>query len=184
MSVKIYKITSSFTDKVYIGQTKKSLNARFGLHKLEFNGNNQCSSRELLKFSDAKMELIEECDFETRKDRERHYINLYGDLAVNKQKPTRSKKEYREAHREAISNYQKEYRKANREELIKKDRQYYSKNREEISKKNREYREKNRDAVNKLQREYYHNNKDELNARKRFQRTEFGNLCKDLRNYF
>ena len=51
---KIYKITSKQTDDVYIGSTIQELNRRFKCHK-----KNRCSSREIMKYDDAIIELIE-----------------------------------------------------------------------------------------------------------------------------
>ena len=62
---KIYKITSSKTDNVYIGSTIQTLNDRFLKHKSNYKlyQNNKyanVSSNEILKHGDAKIELIEE----------------------------------------------------------------------------------------------------------------------------
>lgn len=197
-TVNIYKITSSFTDKVYIGQTKQTLRKRFTDHKWQ-----DCSSKELLKFCDAKIELLEECSYETRKERELHYINLYGDLAVNKVKPTRTKKEWYEDNKEVINARKRklrqdnpelirainrEYREANKDRLNTRAKERRQENKEEVNKKDRLYREANKDKINAKKRDYWQKNKEVLNARKRFRRrfqnTEFGSLCKGLANYF
>ena len=57
---KIYIIKSSQTNRVYVGSTVQSLNERFSKHKSDKN----CTSREILKYSDAEIELLEcyECE--------------------------------------------------------------------------------------------------------------------------
>lgn len=83
---KIYKIKSENTDKVYIGSTtKKSVNDRYSQHKWAFNQyknglENECnySSRKILEYGEASVELLEEypCDnvYQLKK-REYHYID-------------------------------------------------------------------------------------------------------------
>ena len=60
---KIYKITSPQTNQVYIGSTVKSLNQRMNQHRAI---SNRTSSREIIKYEDAVIELIEEYPCETR----------------------------------------------------------------------------------------------------------------------
>ncbi len=121
MSVSIYKITSIQTDKVYIGSTKLKLKRRFKEHKKK-----RYTSREILKYDDARIELIEECCFETRFERERYYIDLYGDKSVNTQKPLRTRKQYYED--------TKEFR---RESKNARNREYYQLIKEEKNAKAR-----------------------------------------------
>jgi predicted GIY-YIG superfamily endonuclease len=60
---KIYIIKSKQTNKVYIGSTVDTLKERFRIHKK----NKDCSSVEMLKYSDATIELLEcyECENKT-----------------------------------------------------------------------------------------------------------------------
>lgn len=75
---KIYKITSSQTDLIYIGSTVEKLNLRFAHHKHQFKKNiNGTKSKEILKYDDAKIELIESYPCNSKEDlfkREREYI--------------------------------------------------------------------------------------------------------------
>lgn len=88
---RIYKISSPSTYKVYIGSTKLSLKDRMNQHK---KTNNNCTSSEILKYSDAKIQLVE--DVYTDDDdsnfellmRERHYI-IKERYSVNKNLPIR-----------------------------------------------------------------------------------------------
>lgn len=57
---KIYKITSSQTDLIYVGSTVENLSMRFAHHKSNFKRNiSDIISKEILKYCDAKIELIE-----------------------------------------------------------------------------------------------------------------------------
>ena len=79
---RIYKITSAQTDNIYIGSTTKSLERRLSNHKSDYkrylnNKTHYKSGYDIVKFDDAKIELIEEKEFETKDEmflRERHFI--------------------------------------------------------------------------------------------------------------
>jgi hypothetical protein len=88
---KIYKIWSRKTKKLYIGSTCQTLHARFVGHECGYENykkyNRSCPmSRDILKYSDAVIELVEtfKCSDGTQlKDRERYWIRAYKDKAVN-----------------------------------------------------------------------------------------------------
>jgi hypothetical protein len=81
---RIYKITSSQCDGCYIGSTTLPLAKRFSVHKAHYKMHlkgkyNNTSSFDVLKHTDAKIELVEEGFFESKRDlekREGHYINV------------------------------------------------------------------------------------------------------------
>jgi hypothetical protein len=108
---KIYLISSSQTNQVYIGSTKQTLEQRFSHHKWESkNRKNKCRSRVLInEFSDCKIDLIEYTTKDLRLQRERFWVVYYGDRAVNRCLPGRSKKEhnkeYKQQHAERIKEY-------------------------------------------------------------------------------
>ena len=91
---KIYKITSTQTNKIYIGSTtKKYLSSRFNEHKHIYRRHTEdktkpfCSSFDIIKFDDAIIELIElyNCnDKDEQHRREKYYIELNKEIAVNK----------------------------------------------------------------------------------------------------
>lgn len=109
---KIYKITSSHCDDVYIGSTTLTLSTRFSIHSCHYNkwfrgDANYISSFEIMKYADAKIELIENFSCESRQqlvERERYHIEQ--NVCVNIRVPGRSAKEYcreyYENHREHI----------------------------------------------------------------------------------
>jgi hypothetical protein len=102
MLCKIYKITSSNTNKIYIGSTIQSLQTRLKGHINDYKkyckfwndnddtGNpNCCSSRKILMLKSFNIEMVDEFIYQTKKDihlREQFYINLYSDICVNEGK--------------------------------------------------------------------------------------------------
>ena len=124
--LKIYRIVDNTNGNIYIGKTKQTLKERLSAHKSHKN----CSSREILKNGDYRMELIEETEDPTR---ERYWI-LNTDC-INKQIPGRNRKEYK-----------KEYRVKNKDIIQNKQKEYREKNKESIL----EYRENNKDKQNNI----------------------------------
>jgi hypothetical protein len=113
---KIYKLTSSYTDKVYIGSTINSLNNRFSVHKCDYKSwlksqRNKITSYDLLQFADVKIELIKEFPCETKKELEKEEGKLIlENNCVNRCVAGRTNKEYRdEANKEKIKENKKEY---------------------------------------------------------------------------
>lgn len=146
---KIYVIRSAQTDQVYVGSTTQRLSKRFYDHK---NKANLCTSKLMLEFDDAYIELIEKypCnDGEELRRREGEWIRKLN--SVNIVIPCRTRKEYREDNKVALSikfkqwydknkyaravkkrQYAKMYRAANKEKCAARDKVYYNKNKEKI----------------------------------------------------
>ena len=98
MSISIYKITSKFTDEVYVGRTKQSLKTRFSSHKCNFKRHlegkyGDCQAKHILKFSDAKISLIEVTTKGEQASRERYWIENTPNC-VNKVIPGQTQMEY------------------------------------------------------------------------------------------
>ena len=78
----IYKITNQVNGKVYIGQTRQSVESRWNQHKSKArkhsDGNNYFHNA-INKYGegDFKVEILEECDFEKLDSREIYYIAKY-----------------------------------------------------------------------------------------------------------
>jgi hypothetical protein len=73
---KIYIIKSPSTDLVYVGSTIHELNERFSRHKCK---SNVCTSKEILKFNDAYIELIENYPCKSYRElleREKYFISI------------------------------------------------------------------------------------------------------------
>ena len=144
---KIYKIVDNTNGNVYIGKTKqKYLCKRISGHRTDYKREKLCSSREIIKNGDYRVELIEETEDETR---ERYWIENTD--CINKQIPNRTRKEYR-----------KEYYEDNKDIIIEKNKEYYQNNKDIIIEKKKEYRENNKDIIIEKKRKYRENNKDKI----------------------
>lgn len=113
---KIYKITSEQTDRIYIGSTCNILSARMSQHRYDNNnGRGNATSREILQYPDAKIELIEAWPCENKQQllhRERFHAEQNQNICVNNRRP--------------IVEY---------EERLVENRDYYAANRERINQK-------------------------------------------------
>ena len=72
---RIYKIVSSECDGCFIGSTIQQLSKRFSMHKTHYKRysagkDHYLSSFEVLKFADARIELIHEGVFDSKEDME------------------------------------------------------------------------------------------------------------------
>ena len=144
---KIYKIIDNTNSNVYIGQTIQLLNQRLPHHR----STTRCSSRDIIKNGDYRIELIEETD---DKMRERYWI-LNTDC-VNKVIPGRTKIEWRKDNTEKIKEYKKEYYEDNKGHIANYHKEWREKNKE----RNKEYREKNKEKTKDYNKEYREKNKE------------------------
>ena len=163
---KLYQIWSPHTEKVYIGSTVCPLYKRFYQHKLF----KDCTSIQIIKLGDAKIELIEECPCENKEQlhrREGQVIREYGNKCVNMVIAGRTKKEYIENNKEQIEAYKKEYRENNKEQLAAYHKEYRENNKERRQAYNKEYRKNNKEQTEAAHKKYRENNKDRMNARRR-----------------
>tara|TARA_R110000796_G_scaffold114724_1_gene226434 strand:- start:670 stop:1065 length:396 start_codon:yes stop_codon:yes gene_type:complete len=100
---KIYRIVDNTNGNVYIGQTIQTLKVRLLRHKNDYKtGGHTCSSRDIIKNGDYRIELIEETD---DKSRERYWIENTD--CVNERIPGRTKKEYYQDNKEKKKEYDK-----------------------------------------------------------------------------
>ncbi len=129
----IYAIRSHQTDLIYIGSTIEPLHKRFYNHKKK---SNLCSSREIIQYNDAYIELIENYPCNSKKElcrKEGEHIRNTN--CVNKFIAGRTKneyyidtkdrkKEYSESNKDKINEYQKEFRKLNKDKIKEKMKEY------------------------------------------------------------
>ena len=88
---KIYKIIDNTNGHVYIGKTKqKYLCDRMSNHVFDYKRDYCCSSKEIIKNGDYRVDVIEETDDKTR---ERYWIE--NTECVNKLIPGRTNKEWK-----------------------------------------------------------------------------------------
>ena len=85
---KIYKITSNQTELIYVGSTIQELRRRFWQHTSKSMGS-QCLSREITKYGDARIQLIEEFPCNSKYELENREYEHMSDLCVNLWKPCR-----------------------------------------------------------------------------------------------
>ena len=82
----IYSIRSPHTEKYYIGSTYQALHKRFYEHKNGYLKNGPCTSKEILKYGDAYievMEIYEDCNRYLLSKREHELIRQHKDEVVN-----------------------------------------------------------------------------------------------------
>ena len=121
---RIYKLVSSECDGVYIGSTTLQLNTRWSTHKCHYKNYvagkyHYLTSFEIMKFADAKIELVHEGVFDGRRDLEKFEGETMRTTpnAVNKIVVGRSIKEYYQDNKEALQQKQRQYGEANREAI-------------------------------------------------------------------
>jgi hypothetical protein len=154
---KIYKITSDQTDKIYVGSTTRvRLSERMSEHRRDSIKENRAgknvSSKEIMKYGDAKIILIETYPCNSKDElnaREQYYIELYKTVCVNKQKAYVLDKKLNK-----IQNHVKYYNE-HKEEIKQKVKTYYENNTEKINDTKRKYNIENKEKMAKLKKDYY-----------------------------
>jgi hypothetical protein len=183
---KIYRIVCNKTGLQYVGSTTQPLCKRLSYHKKDYKKwlNKQkafVTSYKIIENSDYDIVLIENYKCDTKEElhkRERYYIETLE--CVNKNIPTRTKKEYREANKEQITEKYKIFYEENKEKICNQKLKYYTENKEKLNKQNREYRAANRDTVIEKRRAYNDANKEKIQK----QRKEYIEANKEaLKNY-
>ena len=136
----IYKVSSKIGDCTYYGSTT-DLMKRIENHKNNYKSNGHTSSKLVLKYPDYKFEIVEYYSCEDKKQLERregYYHRNYD--CVNKIVAGRTRKQYREDHKQEIKINKKQYYEKHKEKLKKYSRQYQQKNKEKM----KQFREKNK----------------------------------------
>jgi len=159
---KIYKIVCNITGLIYIGSTSQPLCRRIQDHKYDYKdylnkkSYSSClTSFKILENNNYNIILVEDFPCERKEQllaRERFWIE--NTKCVNKMVPTRTKKEWREDHKEEI----KQYRENNKEKI----KQYLEEHKEKIKEYQKEYHEKNKEEIKKGKSEYYFKNKEKI----------------------
>ena len=136
---KIYSIRSHQTDLIYIGSTCQTrLSARFCKHLSDYRAylkgkSHYVSSFEILQYSDAYLELVDEVEDKTKD--ELHKLegeHIRNNKCVNKNLAGRTRKEYTKTNMYKISPYMKEYYEGNKDKILENKKQYYEDNRDKI----------------------------------------------------
>jgi hypothetical protein len=132
---KIYMIESLEGDYKYYGSTTQTLSIRLGKHKADIKRGRNPSSKNVLKFQDAKILLVElfPCNSKMELDaKEAEYIR--NNECVNKYIPQRTQKEYREENKEKIKELINKYREENKEKIKEQNNNYKLNNKETLTK--------------------------------------------------
>ena len=119
---RIYKIVSSECDGVYIGSTTLQLNTRWSTHKCHYKNYvagkyHYLTSFEIMKFADAKIELVHEGVFDGKKDLEKFEGETIRTTpnAVNKVIVGRTLQQYYQDKKEAINQKTNQHYQDNKE---------------------------------------------------------------------
>ncbi len=162
---KIYKIVSNHTDLIYIGSTAQQYLSQ---RKTTHNSYKKCSSKEILKYDDAEIILIEKYSCNCKDElsaREQYYIDKFradGFNVVNKNRAfgldeNRMKNnaiEYYEKNKEILKQNRKNYRQNNKEKVKQIDKKYRDNNKELLLQKNKEWFNNNKLKQQKYQQEW------------------------------
>jgi len=157
---KIYKLTSSNSNEIYIGSTTLNLSKRKAHHIWYYKNHllnkvKYITSFKIIEYGgNIDICLLEEYSCSNKEQlhqRERFYIE--NNNCVNKVIPTRTKKEYNELNKELIREKRKEAYKINR---------YYELNKVKIKEDRKEYYQINKDNIIKARKEYYERNKERI----------------------
>ena len=167
---KIYKIICNETGLIYIGSTCQStLARRLSSHVQKFKYWNDGKHHFVTSFKIIEAEnyydivLIENFPCKTKDElhsRERYYIELLE--CVNKVIPSRTKKEYRNIHKDYFKEYQKQYNIDNYDKLKQKRIEYNEQHKEDIKHKQKIHYNQNKEKIQNKIHEYYEKNKEHI----------------------
>ena len=131
---KIYKIVSASSNKIYIGSTTQSLQARLQNHIKDYKQylvgkRHYTTSYDIISLGDYSIQLISNHVLENKQQLltlEGNQIRLYRDVCVNMRIAGRTIQEYYEEHKETISEYKKQYHLENLEKIKQHRTQSYT----------------------------------------------------------
>ena len=114
-----------------------------------------CSSREILQFDDAYIELIENYPCVDKNELHRREGEIIRErVCVNKVIAGRTDAEYREDNKETRNQYSKQYRQEHTEEANQYNKQYQQTHKESIAEQkkpyNKQYEIDNKEAISSL----------------------------------
>ena len=98
--------------------------------------------------------------------RERYWLEFY-QATLNKNIPSRTRKEYNETFKDEILEYQKKYDEKHRDEKLEYIKKYYEEHKDEKLEYFKKYRDENRVEINRKQQKYRDENRVEINRERR-----------------
>jgi hypothetical protein len=169
---KIYKIISSECDLVYYGSTVDPLNVRLIKHKSSYKcylegKKNYITSFEIIHKGNYEIVLVENYPCNSKEElrlREGEYIK--NNECVNKFIPGRTTKEYHEANKEKIREYNKKYRVEHNDELREYNKKYRVEHNDELREYNKKYRVEHNDELREQHKQYREANKEKIREHK------------------
>lgn len=112
--VSIYRLFVEGEDLCYVGATAMTLEERYTVHRTNATREiSQCTSHVLFYLGEVQIQLLETCNEEDRKERERYWIENTPNV-VNKAIPGRSSAEYQRIYYSVNKDKKKEQRRAYR----------------------------------------------------------------------
>ena len=168
----LYKIVCkdlSITD-LYVGHTT-NFNKRKGQHKFHCNTINSKGYNLLVyqfirthggwdNWTMIEIEKYKCADKLEACKKERHWIEILN-ATLNKQVPSRTKKQYYTDNKEVIKQQQKQYKNDNVYKIKEFQKQYYTDNKDKIKEFQKQYRDENKDKF----KQYRDDNKDKFKAK-------------------
>lgn len=143
---KIYKLTNTIDDNIYIGSTIESLNTRFNKHKSHRNvyGNRKVYQHfNAIGWDNVNIELIANIRCENFAEliieEDRHIVLL--NPSLNEKRARRTPEQYR------IDNAAKIHEYTNLESTKQRKKEYLNENKEYFKEQKKEYVEKNKAAI-------------------------------------
>ena len=160
---KIYRIFSPSLNLCYIGSTTQSLEARLAKHVIDYYCYNKdktkysyYSSFKVIEACDYKIELIELCKCNNKRELERIEGKYQKENeCVNMFIAGRTRAEYRNDNRLTIRAKNKAYKQLNKDKIKVQNKLYNEAHKEQIYKQKRNYYLANRDYINQRRRELY-----------------------------
>ena len=156
----IYKICCNdplITD-IYVGSTTNFKHRKYSHKNCCINENNNKYNSNVYQFirtnggwDNWSMIEVEKCNAVDKRDlekRERYWLETLK-ATLNKQIPTRTRKEWGKEYYIDNKEKIKEYRENNKENLKKYEKEYFVNNKESIKKKHKLYRQDNKEKINK-----------------------------------
>jgi len=176
---KIYKIEPIQGGDIYVGSTTKQyLSQRMDKHRSDYKRWKAGQACKVMSFDVFEKYGIENCQIillesvnATCKEellvREAHYIQTLE--CVNKCIPGRTKKQYREDHKEEIKQYRddhndqiKQYYVNNKGKIAEQKKQYYKDNKDKMSEQKKQYYVDKKEQIKEHQKQYYVDNKEKI----------------------
>ena len=184
----IYKITNNVDDRFYIGSTRKTLKARFKMHKdtsttvgdRDYNLKLYKCMREIGK-KHFKIDLVKEVEYGERVELLKQEAECILDMGfslnvllpyVSIEDRTARVKKWHLENKETICAYKAEYYKDNKKEINEKCKLNYLKNADAIKRQTKKYAEENKEKVKETKALYRETNKEEIARKAKIWREE------------